>query len=136
VILTVLVEPLTKSLLAAGLAGKSMQERGCRAHREKTWSVTWGSVAMYSLLRRCRNGTFAGYPEYIRMGDGRGSCLSFEIWICGGGDGRHRFARLLGAAPWAGRGGALVEAVSGASPRRLGPVLKDESSGPAADSGG
>lgn len=34
-ILTVLVEPLTKSLLAAGLAGKSMQERGCRAHREK-----------------------------------------------------------------------------------------------------
>lgn len=49
--------------------------------------------------------------------DGRGSCLSFEIWNCGGGDGRHRFARLLGAAPWAGPGGALVEAVSGAEGR-------------------
>ena len=141
VILTVLVEPLTKSLLAAGLAGKSMQERGCRAHREKTWSVTWGSVAMYSLLRRCRNGTFAGYPEYIRMRDGnRWKGLMFVIWnlelwwrrreasVC-----KIAWGCTMGRPGWSlGWSGEWCRG----APRSLGPVLKDESSGPAADSGG
>ena len=39
---------------------------------EETWSVT-GSVAIYS-QRRCRNGTFAGYLQYLMF------VIQWELW--------------------------------------------------------